>query len=81
MQRQTKKELVMERRQKIAAREERMKRDVGKRISVYSSRYDEWASGEIVAIDAERRMHCIQYDESERRWHRMDMLKFQILHN
>ena len=53
-----------------------MSKDVGKRISVYSSRYDEWAPGEIVSIDAERRMHCIQYDEGERRWHRMDMLKF-----
>ncbi len=76
VQRQTKKEIVMERRRKIEERQQRMSKDVGKRISVYSSRYDEWAPGEIVDIDAERRMHCIQYDEGERRWHRMDMLKF-----
>ena len=57
------------------------KKDIGKRISVYSSRYDEWAPGCIIAVDAERRMHCVQYDGSERRWHRMDMLKFQILHS
>lgn len=76
LQRQSKKEIVMERRRKIEERQQRMSKDVGKRISVYSSRYDEWAPGEIVSIDAERRMHCIQYDEGERRWHRMDMLKF-----
>merc|ERR1711871_404842 len=72
---------IAKRRSKIVAREERMKSDIGKRISIYSSKYDEWAPGAIVSIDAERRMHCVQYDNGDRRWHRMDMLKFQILHD
>jgi hypothetical protein len=82
LQRQTKKELVEEkkqRNQRIDARATRMRQDVGKRLSIYSSKYDEWSQGEIVEIDAERRMHCVQYDDDERRWHRMDLLKFSIV--
>ena len=79
LHRQTTRELVEEKRMRLDARTERMKQDVGKRLSIYSSKYDEWAKGEIVAIDAERRMHCVQYDDEERRWHRMDLLKFSMI--
>jgi hypothetical protein len=67
------------RNQRITARAERMKQDIGKRLSIYSSKYDEWTEGKIIDIDAERRMHCVEYEDNERRWHRMDLLKFSII--
>ena len=79
LQRQTPKQMVEEKKVRLDARTERMRQDIGKRLSIYSSKYDEWTKGEIVSIDAERRMHCVQYDDEERRWHRMDLLKFSIV--
>ena len=56
-----------------------MMQDVGKRLRVYHARYDEWYKGTIVGIDAERQMHCIEYDHGERRWNKMSMRKYQLL--
>ena len=56
-----------------------MMKDVGKRIRVHFARYDEWYKGTIVGIDAERRMHCIQYDNGGRKWCKMEMRKYQLL--
>jgi len=36
------------------------KPDVGAVISVYSSRYDEWQEGRILAYDAIRKMHMVR---------------------
>ena len=63
----------------LAALHNQMMQDVGKRIRVHFARYDEWYKGTIVGIDAERRMHCIEYDHGERKWCKMDMRKYQLL--
>ena len=56
-----------------------MRADIGKRLNIYSSRYDEWSKATVVGIDPERRMHCVLYEEeNKRKWHRMDMLKFTL---
>ena len=56
-----------------------MMQDVGKRLRIYFARYDDWYKGTVVGIDAERKMHCIEYDHGERRWCKMEMRKYQIL--
>ena len=63
----------------LEALHQQMMKDVGKRIRVHFARYDEWYKGTIVGIDAERRMHCIQYDNGGRKWCKMEMRKYQLL--
>ena len=65
--------------QELEALHNQMMQDVGKRLRVYHARYDEWYKGTIVGIDAERQMHCIEYDHGERRWNKMSMRKYQLL--
>lgn len=59
--------------QELEALHNQMMQDVGKRLRVYFARYDDWYKGTVVGIDAERKMHCIEYDHGDRRWCKMEM--------
>ena len=65
--------------QELEVLHKQMMQDVGKRLRIYFARYDDWYKGTVVGIDAERKMHCIEYDHGERRWCKMEMRKYQIL--
>lgn len=45
------------------------KSDVGATISVYSSRYDEWSEGRVMAYDPIRKMHLVRGAMVVVEWH------------
>lgn len=55
------------------------KTDVGARVKVFSTRFDEWNEGTVTAHDPVRGMHMVQYDSGERKWHIMRDKEFHVL--
>ena len=53
---------------------------MGLRLKVYSSRFDCWYCGTVIAVDTKKGMHKVKYDTSgATKWHDMEKKKYEIL--
>ena len=44
-------------------------RDVGGRVEVFSFRFNRAYAGDVVSYDPKRGLHCVAYDDGEKKWH------------
>ena len=44
-------------------------RDVGARVEIFSFRFNRAYAGDVVSFDPKRGLHCVAYDDGDRKWH------------